>query len=111
MSGGTDRKAGERLCTALRAAPVSRARLPSPCGRASSFDSAHPRFARPQLLAKEGSNKYLQEGVAAKLVRPVSRDDSKSKLSKRHVGEAVDCWHEGGWWTVRPWRPALNPVF
>ena len=54
-----------------------------------------------QLLAKEGSQANLTELVAAKLVRPRAADDSRTtKLAKRLVGEAVDYWHEGGWWTV-----------
>ena len=61
-----------------------------------------------QLIAKEGGKKYLQELVASKMLRPAAHDDSKTtKLSKRRVGEAVDCWWEGGWWTVSP--STLNP--
>lgn len=52
------------------------------------------------LVAKEGSKANLKELVATKLVRPSAPDDSKTtKLSKRLVGEAVDYWYEGGWWT------------
>ena len=55
----------------------------------------------PQLLAKEGSKANLKELVATKLVRARPVDDSKTtKLAKRLVGEAVDYWFEGGWWTV-----------
>ena len=52
-----------------------------------------------ELEEEDESGRKLRETVALEGIRPCPSDDSLSKpLSERVLGEAVDCWYEGGWW-------------
>ncbi|CAD7703534.1 unnamed protein product [Ostreobium quekettii] len=45
------------------------------------------------------ASEKLRDDVPFTKVRPVADDDSMTKrATDRHLGDAVDCWYNGGWW-------------
>jgi len=60
----------------------------------------HPASA-VQLLDDDGETR-LEEVLELSRLRPLCTDDSLTvPLSRRKVGQPIDCWHDDGWWEVR----------
>jgi hypothetical protein len=50
------------------------------------------------MLEEDGKSR-LVESVPLERLRPACEDDSVTlPLQRRQPGDAVDCWHEDGWW-------------
>lgn len=55
----------------------------------------------PQLLDDSDAKSRLEFAAKGSLMRPRAPDDSHEPLATWNVADAVDCWHEDGWWEVR----------
>ncbi|GMH43114.1 hypothetical protein BSKO_11036 [Bryopsis sp. KO-2023] len=50
------------------------------------------------LMEDEDSDKKLEEDHLFSAMMPPALNDSLTPLERRDVGDAVDCWYDGGWW-------------
>ena len=64
--------------------------------------SAPARLVSPpawRQLVKEDLETHEREWLPPSRLRPLAPDDSTEiPLSQRWPGQAVDCWHDEGWW-------------